>query len=375
MSKFDNLIPPHIRSMGRYVPGKTVRQAEQETGIPSIKLASNENPLGPSPLAIEAIQRGATEVNWYPDADNSELREAIAEHHAVPKESVLLTAGSSSLLYVIGRTMLGPGLNAVTSECSFITYPLVAQAAGAALVKAPMRDYRYDLDGILSAIDDNTRVVFLANPNNPTGTVLGVDEIDHFLERIPPHVMVVLDEAYSHFAEYFADLRGVEYSHGIQQVLAGRNVIVARTFSKAQGLAGLRLGYGIAHPELIQYLARVKVVFSVSSIAEAAGLAAMRDGAHIQKTLRNNAEGAMYLAQKLTELGFQVLPTWANFIYVDVAEDCMAVAKRLQSEGVIVRPLANWGAPRAIRVSIGKPEENEQFLAAMKKTMPACARG
>jgi histidinol-phosphate aminotransferase len=369
MSNIEDLIPPHIRSMGRYVPGKTVRQAEQETGLRSIKLASNENPFGPSPMAVQAIQRASAEVNWYPDADSAELREAIAAHHAVPKESVLLSAGSSSLLYIIGRTILGPGLNGVTSECSFITYPLVTQAAGATLVKVPMRDYRYDLDGILEAIDDKTRVVFLANPNNPTGTILSVDEIDRFLDRVPSHVLVVLDEAYSHFAEYFASERGVEYSHGIQHMLAGRNVIVLRTFSKAQGLAGLRLGYGIANPDLIQYFARVKVVFSVSGIAEAAGLAAMRDGAHIQRTVRNNSEGAKFLTEKLTELGLKVLPTWANFIYVDVGEDCVAVAKRLQAEGVIIRPLGGWGAKTAIRVSIGKPEENEQFLAAMKKVL------
>ena len=374
MSNIEDFIPQHIRSMGRYVPGKTVRQAEQETGIRSIKLASNENPFGPSPMAVEAIQRAASEVNWYPDADSSELREAIAAHHAVPKDSVLLAAGSSSLLYIIGRTILGPGLNAVTSELSFITYPLVVQAAGATLVKVPMRDYRYDLDGILTAIDDNTRVVFLANPNNPTGTILSVEEVDRFLDRVPPHVMVVLDEAYSHFAEYFASERGVEYSHAIQQVLAGRNVIVLRTFSKAQGLAGIRLGYGIANPELIQYFVRVKVVFSVSAIAEAAGLAAMRDGAHIHKTLRNNAEGAKFLTAKLTDMGFKVLPTSANFIYVDVGEDCVAVAKRLQAEGVIIRPLGGWGAKTAIRVSIGQPEENEQFVAAMKKVMLAETR-
>jgi histidinol-phosphate aminotransferase len=374
MSNIEDFIPPHIRSMGRYVPGKTVRQAEKETGIRSIKLASNENPFGPSPLAVEAIQRACTEVNWYPDADSSELREAIAAHHAVPKDSLLLAAGSSSLLYIIGRTLLGPGLNAITSECSFITYPLVTQAAGATLIKVPMRDYRYDLEGILAAIDGDTRVVFVANPNNPTGTILSMHEIDRFLDRVPPHVMVVLDEAYSHFAEYFARERGVEYSRGIQHVLSGRNVIVLRTFSKAQGLAGIRLGYGIANPELIQYFARVKVVFSVSAIAEAAGLAAMRDGAHIQKTLRNNSEGAKCLTQKLSEMGLKVLPTWANFVYVEVGEDCVAVAKRLQAEGVIIRPLAGWGARTAIRVSIGKPEENEQFLAAMKKVMLAEAR-
>lgn len=374
MSNFDFFVPPHIRSMGRYVPGKTVRQAEAESGIRSIKLASNENPFGPSPLAVEAIQRAAREMNWYPDADSAELRMAIAERHGVPADHVLLAAGSSSLLHMMARTMLAPGLNAVTSECSFISYPLVTQAAGATLVKVPMRDYGYDLDGILAAIDDNTRLVFLANPNNPTGSFAAVAEVERFLDRLPKHVMVVLDEAYSDFAEVFAAERGTEYSRGIEYVREGRNVIVLRTFSKAQGLAGLRLGYGIAHPDLMQYLVRVKVVFSVSAIAEAAGLAAIRDTEHIQKTLRNNAEGAKYLTTKLTEMGLKVLPTWTNFVYVDVGEDCVAVAKRLQSEGVIIRPLAGWGAKTAIRVTIGKPEENEQFVAAMKKVVSAAVR-
>jgi histidinol-phosphate aminotransferase len=371
MSDFDFFIPPHIRSMGRYVPGKTVKQAEQESGVRAVKLASNENPFGPSPLAIAAMQRAASEANWYPDADSSELRQAIAAKHNVSPDHVLVTAGSSSLLYVLGRSILAPGLNAITSECSFISYPLVTQAAGATLLKVPMKSYAYDLDGILAAIDANTRLIFFANPNNPTGTCLSAEEVDRFIDRVPKHVIVVLDEAYADFAEYFASQRrSGDYSHGVQHVVVGKNVVVLRTFSKAQGLAGLRLGYGIAHPDLVQYLARVKVVFSVSAIAEAAGLAAMRDEAHIQKTLRNNTEGAQYLTKCLTELGFQVLPTWANFVYVDVGEDCVAVAKRLQSEGVIIRPLAGWGAKTAIRVTIGKPEENERFIAAMKKVVP-----
>jgi histidinol-phosphate aminotransferase len=374
MSNFDFFVPPHIRSMGRYVPGKTVRQAEAETGVRSIKLASNENPFGPSPMAIEAIRRAAAEANWYPDADSSELRQALAARHSVPADSVMIAAGSSSFLYVIGRTLLAPGLNAITSECSFISYPLVTQAAGGTLIKVPLRDHGYDLDGILATIDANTRVIFIANPNNPTGTFLPVREVERFLDRMPSHVMVVLDEAYSDFAEVFAFERGVEYSRGIEQVREGRNVIVLRTFSKAQGLAGLRLGYGIAHPELISYFARVKVVFSVSALAEAAGLAAINDASHIEKTVRNNLEGAKYLTTKLCEMGLKVQPTWANFVYVDVGEDCVAVAKRLQAEGVIVRPLAGWGAKTAIRVSIGRPEENEQFVAAMKKVVGAAVK-
>ena len=374
MSKFDHLIPPNIRAMGRYVPGKSVKQAERESGVTSIKLASNENPFGPSPLAVEAIKRAAVESNWYPEADNSELRQLLAEKHGLTPAHVMVTAGTSSFLHIIGRTLLGPGLNAVTSDLSFISYPIVCQAAGATLVKVPMRDYGYDLDAILRAINADTRVIFFANPNNPTGSFSHVDEVDRFLDRVPSHVLVVLDEAYADFAEAFASERGVEYSHGIRYIREGRNLVVMRTFSKAQGLAGLRLGYGLAHPDLMDYLGRVKVVFSVSSISEAAGIAAVRDNAHVERTIRNNMEGARYLTSALSAMGLKVLPTLANFVYVDVSEDATEFGKRLLAEGVIIRPLGGWGAKTAIRVSIGKPEENDVFVAAMKKVVGAAVK-
>jgi len=360
--------------MSRYVPGKSVKQAESESGVKSIKLASNENPFGPSPLAVEAMQRVAREANWYPEADNSGLRQLIAEKHGVTANHVLVTAGTSSFLHIIGRALLAPGLNAITSDLSFISYPIVCQAAGATLIKVPMRNYGYDLDGILAAINSDTRVIFFANPNNPTGSFVSIDEVDRFFNRVPSHVLVVLDEAYADFAEVFAAERGVEYSRGVQYIQEGRNVVVMRTFSKAQGLAGLRLGYGLAHPELMQYLRRVKVVFSVSSLAEAAGIAALRDVEHTQKTVRNNVEGAKYLTEKLGELGLKVLPTWANFIYVEVGEDSTALAKRLEAGGVIVRPLAGWGAPQALRISIGTPDENRVLVEAMKRVVGAAVK-
>jgi histidinol-phosphate aminotransferase len=369
MSNFEDFIPPYIRGMGRYVPGKSVKQAESESGIRSIKLASNENTFGPSPLAVEAMHRAITESNWYPEADNAELKRLLAAKHGVTTDHVLVTAGTSSFLHIIGRTLLAPGLNAITSELSFISYPIVCQAAGATLIKVPMRNYTYDLDGIAAAINSDTRVVFIANPNNPTGTFVGVDEVRRFLERVPEHVLVVLDEAYADFAEHFARERGVEYSRGVQYIRERPNIVVTRTFSKAQGLAGLRLGYGLAHPDLMQHFSRVKVVFSVSSIAEAAGIAALTDEAHIQKTLRNNLEQSKYLHQQLTELGLRPLETWANFVYVDVGEDSVEIAKKLQNEGIIIRPLTNWGAKTGIRVSIGKPEENHAFVTALKRVL------
>jgi len=374
MSNFEDLIPQHIRSMGRYVPGKSVKQAERESGVPAIKLASNENPFGPSPLAREAMRKAAAETNWYPEPDNTELRELLAKKHGVAADHVLVTCGTSSFLHIIGRALLAPGLNAITSELSFISYPIVCQAAGATLVKVPMRDYTYDLDAILASINAETRVIFIANPNNPTGTFVGVEAVDRFMDRVPPHVLVVLDEAYADFAEVFASQRGVEYSHGLRYIREGRNVVVMRTFSKAQGLAGIRLGYGLAHPGLIQYFERVKVVFSVSNVAEAGGIAALGDREHLQKTLSNNVEGANYLTRELGEMGIRIMPTWANFVFVEVGEDSVAMAKRLQAEGVIVRPLTNWGAKTALRVSIGTPQENEAFIGAMKRLRAAVAK-
>jgi histidinol-phosphate aminotransferase len=369
MANFDHLIPPNIRRMGRYVPGKSHKQAELESGVPAIKLASNENPFGPSPLAIEAMRNAAAEANWYPEPDCAELRDLLAEKHGVCPANVLVTAGTSSMLHIIGRTLLAPGLNAITSELSFISYPIVCQAAGATLVKVPMRDHGYDLDAILAAINSDTRVIFFANPNNPTGSFVGVDEVDRFIDLLPAHVLLVLDEAYADFAEDFAAGRGGEYSHGLRYIAEGRNIVVTRTFSKAQGLAGLRLGYGLAHADLMDHLNRVKVVFSVSSIAEAAGVAAVRDRAHVERTLRNNREGVQYLTDNLSALGMKVLPTWANFVYVDVGEDASTLSQRLLAEGVIVRPLGNWGAKTAVRISIGTPAQNEKLVAAMKKVV------
>lgn len=374
MSKFDKVVPEHVRALGAYVAGKPVKQAEQESGVTCIKMASNENPFGPSPRALEAMRRAAAEVNLYPDNDVTDLRLRLAERHAVDPSMVLITAGSTSFLTIIGRTLLVPGLNAIAGEQSFIIYPLVTKSAGGRIISVPMRNDGFDLDAMLALIDADTRVVFIANPNNPTGTLLTPKQVDRFMERVPAHVCVVLDEAYSDFAEHFAAQRGVEYSHSLNYVRAGRSVVVLRTFSKAHGLAGARIGYGIAPRELLEFFARMKTVFSVTAIAEAGAVAALEDDKHIRLSLENNAAGAQWLTERLTEMGVRVVPTWANFLFLDVNEDAALVAKRLQDEGVIVRPLTGtWGAPQAIRVTIGTPEQNERFLAALKTVMERAA--
>jgi histidinol-phosphate aminotransferase len=241
------------------------------------------------------------------------------------------------------------------------------------LIEVPMRDSGFDLDAIASAIDHNTRLVFIANPNNPTGTLVGPDALDRFLERVPEHVIVILDEAYCDFAQHFATARGTEYSRSLDYVRDGLKVVVLRTFSKAHGLAGVRIGYGLGPGELMSYFARMRTTFSVSSVAQAAALAALEDGEHIRRAVVNNAEQADWLVRRLAELGYRVLPTWGNFVYCELGEDAAAVARNLQNEGVIIRPLGPWGAPTAIRITIGTPEQNQTFLKAFKKVMEKAA--
>jgi len=370
-----DLIPPHIRSLVGYVPGKALKQAQRESGVTMIKLASNENPFGPSPRAVEAIRAAATEVNLYPDNDASELRVELAARHQISPEQIFLADGSLGLLDILARTLLGPGLNCITSERSFISYPIVTQSAGGKLVTTPLRNDTYDLGAIAAAIDEDTRVVILANPNNPTGTMFDADATDKFLSRVPEHVLVVLDEAYSDFATHFATERGITYSRSMDYVRGGRrNVVVLRTFSKAHGLAGIRLGYGCGDPELFQYFGRVRNSFSVSVIAQAAGLAAIRDEGHIRGTVENNAEGAKWLFPQFAELGLRAVSTSANFIYFEVDEDANAFAKRMQGEGVIVRSLVPWGIPNGIRLTIGTPKQNEFFMRALRNICQAVNR-
>jgi histidinol-phosphate aminotransferase len=367
MTDFEKLVPAHIRALARYTPGKPVRQAERESGLRCIKMASNENPFGPSPRALEAMRAAAAESNFYPDTEVGELRQRLAARHGLGEDQVLVTAGTTAFLDLLARTVLGPGLNAVTSERSFIVYPIATLAAGAALLQVPMREHAFDLEAIAARVNAQTRVVFLANPNNPTGTMFDAAATDAFLARVPEQVVVVLDEAYCDFAEEAGRRRGLRYSRSLDYVREGRNVIVLRTFSKAHGLAGLRVGYGFGPAELLGYLNRVRMAFSVSSVAEAAALAALEDEDHVHRAVENNTAGVAWLSAELHKLGYQPVPTAANFIYVETGEDAAALARRIQAEGVIVRALGAWGAPQAVRITIGTPEQNQRFLAALKK--------
>lgn len=366
MSRFFDLVSKPAREMGTSkAPSTTAAALERRSRL--IKLDSNENPFGPSARAIDAIRSMLPSVNSYPDDDCGPLRLKLATHHSLPLEQVLVTAGSTALLTLLCQTLLAPGLNAVTSERSFIVYPMAVQAAGARLIEAPMRNDSFDLDAILAAVEPNTRIVFLANPNNPTGTMLEAGVVEDFLARVPSDVVVVLDEAYYEFASHFSALRRVNYSNSLDYVRAGASVVVLRTFSKAHGLAGLRVGYGVGPAELLGYCARMRNTFSVSSAAMAAAMAALDDRAHMERVVESNAVQSRDLAQGLSSLGYRVVPTSANFVFCDLGEDAAAFAGRLQDEGIAVRPLRHWGAPNCIRVTIGTPEQNKAFLKAVRR--------
>jgi histidinol-phosphate aminotransferase len=364
MSRFFDLVAKPAREMGTANVSFVARPGEQH---PLIKLDSNENPFGPSPRALDAMRGALGTSSAYPDDDCRLLRLKLAAHHALPPEQVLVTAGSTAMLSLLCQTLLAPGLNAVTSERSFIVYSMAVHAAGARLIETPMREDCLDLAAIYAAIDPNTRIVFLANPNNPTGTLVESEAVERFLAQTPPHVVVVLDEAYYEFAVHFAALRRMNYSNSLDYVRLGASVVVLRTFSKAHGLAGLRVGYGIGPAELLGYCSRMRNTYSVPSMAQVAAIAAIDDPGHIQRVVEGNAVQARYLAQELEGLGHRVAPTSANFLYCDVGEDAAAVASRLREEGVAVRPLRHWGAPNCIRVTIGTPEQNKAFLEAVKR--------
>ncbi len=334
-----------------------------------IKLDSNENPYGPSPLAVKAMQAALAGSNWYPDNDARELRQELAALHGVEPARIIVANGLTDLLGVMARAWLMPGLNAVTSERSFIVYRIVTEAAGAQLIEVPMQQETLDLRAVAAAVDEQTRIIFLANPNNPTGTMVTADEVENFLTKLPEHLVVVLDEAYYEYAQHFASLRGVNYSRSLECLRREQKVVVLRTFSKVYGLAGVRVGYGIGPADLAARLLRQRAIYCVSTLAQAAALAALGDQAHVRKSAEGNAREAERLAKAISGLGFSSPTTWANFLYCEMREDARVVAKRLELEGVAVRALHDYGAPTAIRITIGTPEQNEIFLDAFRKVM------
>lgn len=367
MNKLSELAPSHIRSIAPYQPGKPISELARELGLDEagiVKLASNENPLGISPLAKQAIADAMAEIALYPDGNAFELKQAICAKFGVEAAQIVPGNGSNDVLEIAARAFLAPGLEAVYSQHAFAVYPLVTQAIGAVGISTPAREFGHDLQAMRAAITEKTRLLFIANPNNPTGTLLEKAELRAFLKDLPRHVLVVLDEAYD---EYLADDRK---SESISWLKEFDNLIVTRTFSKAYGLAGLRVGFALAHPAVADMMNRVRQPFNVNSMAQAAAAAALNDDDFVRRTRDLNDAGMQQMTEGLNQLGLRYIPSFGNFISFHVA-DAATVNRKLLERGVIVRPIFAYEMPDWLRVSIGLPEENARFLQAMREILVA----
>ncbi|MDF3867077.1 histidinol-phosphate transaminase [Pseudomonas denitrificans (nom. rej.)] len=360
------LAQPGVQKLSPYVPGKPVDELARELKLDPagiVKLASNENPLGPSPKVLEAIRAELAELTRYPDGNGFELKSRLAARCGVETAQVTLGNGSNDILDLVARAYLAPGLNAVFSQYAFAVYPISTQAVGAQGKVVPAKNWGHDLEAMLAAIDANTRVVFIANPNNPTGTWFGPDALERFLSQVPQNVLVVLDEAYIEYAE------GEELPDGLKYLARYPNLLVSRTFSKAYGLASLRVGYAISSAQVADVLNRVRQPFNVNSLALAAACAALDDAQYLAEGKRINDEGMAQLESGLRALDLQWIPSKGNFIAVDLKRDAGPVYQALLAEGVIVRPVGGYGMPQHLRISIGLPTENARFLDALAKVL------
>jgi histidinol-phosphate aminotransferase len=354
--------PEYVRRIAPYVPGKPIDELAREYGLAGasiVKLASNENPRGPSPRVRDAIAAAAADVTRYPDGNAFALKTALAARYGVSREQIVLGNGSNDVLELAAQAFLRPGDHAVYSEHAFAVYPLATQARGATGIEVPARDYGHDLDAMLEAITPRTRLVFIANPNNPTGTWLPPAAVKAFLAAVPDEVVVVLDEAY---AEY---LGKEQRSPSATWLGEHANLIVSRTFSKAYGLAGLRIGFGLMDAVVADLLNRVRQPFNVNSVAQAAALAALADVEYVAESAALNRAGLRELASALDAMGVGHVPSHGNFLLVHVG-DAAQVYERLLRQGVIVRPVGNYGLPHHLRVTVGLPAENQRFIDALK---------
>lgn len=359
----DNTITPKdcVSRLVPYSPGKPIAEVQREYGLTDIdKMASNENPLGPSPRAIAAITKAVGAIHHYPDATSHDLRHALAEKRGLPVESVIVGNGGDELIQLLGITFLRPGDRMIMSLPSFVRYEAAGILNEAEVVKVPVRDFKEDLDAVADRINDRTRIVFVNNPNNPTGTINTRDAVTRLLDRIPPGTLVMLDEAYAEFVE------DPDYPNSVDYVKEGRNVIVLHTFSKIYGLAGVRLGYCLARPDIIDNMNRVREPFNVNVLAQVAGIAALDDDDHVRNTLKVNSEGKRYLEREFERLGLPYAKAEANFILVDVLRECRPVYEGLLRKGVIVRTGDIFGMPTCLRVSIGTPPMNERFIRELQ---------
>ncbi len=365
-TQWESLANEHILGIEPYEPGKPVEELERELGIhDAIKLASNENPLAPSDRVQQAVIAALSHLNRYPDGSGFYLRQAIAKKHGFTPDQIILGNGSIDLIELIVRTFMRPGDEAVVPHPSFVVYPMVVQAVGGIRVMVMLRDYRLDLEAMARAITPQTKVVFIANPNNPTATMVTADEVEHFMARVPERTIVVFDEAYIEFA------MGPDFPETLSYVRQGRKVIVLRTFSKAASLAGLRVGYSVADADAIALMNRIRQPFNVNSLGQAAALAALDDDTHVVECVRMNEAGKAYLYEEFRNLGVKYVPSHANFILVDVGHSATEIYQKLLHEGVIVRPLTPFGMETALRITVGTPDENRRLVKGLRVVLGA----
>ena len=354
------LVSDEIEALIPYPPGKPIEEVERELGIKnSIKLASNENPLGPSPKAVDAVTNALKNLNRYPDGGCYYLKEKLANRLDVKPENIIIGNGSNEIIELVVRTFLRPGEEAVMGNPSFAVYPLAVPAAGGKAVLVPLKNLTHDLDAMADAITEKTKIVFIANPNNPTGTMNTKAQLDKFIGRLPDDIILVLDEAYYEF------VTSKDFPNSFEYLKEGKNVVILRTFSKIYGLAGLRVGYGIAPERLNFYMNKVRQPFNVNSLAQIAAMAALDDEEHLKRSQKNNADGLKFLYGEIKAMGFEYVPTHANFFLIKVGKG-KEVYDALLKQGVIVRPMASYGLGKYIRVTVGTPEENKRFVNAMK---------
>jgi len=363
MTSVWELANPQLQDLAVYEPGKPIEETARELGVdPStiIKLASNENPLGPSPKALQAMRTALEDAHLYPDGSGFYLRKALAAKLRLAPEAIILGNGSNEVIEFLGHAFLNPGDDVITCQYAFIVYKLLATAFGVRTIETPSPDYQQNLDATLDAITAKTRIIFIPNPNNPTGTLISQRDIDRFMSRIPNSIIVVFDEAYFEFLDDPPDT--------LRFVRDGRNVVVLRTFSKIHGLAGVRIGYAIASPEVTEVLHKTRQPFNVNSIAHAGAIAALADEAHLIETKRVIDEGRAYLQEQLAEMHVPFVSAVANFLMVNVGDGCAVFQKLLQRK-IIVRPLKGYGLPEWVRISVGTMEQNRQLIAALRDVM------
>ena len=347
-----------------YVPGKPIEEVKRELGIDDvIKLASNENPLGPSPLAIEAMKKAVEEVNLYPDGSCYALRKTLANHLNFDPSMLIFGAGGDEIIFYLAMSFLCEGNECIQADVTFSEYSTAAKIMNCYSHLVPLKNDTYDLDSMLKKVNDKTKIFTITNPNNPTGTIVSADEVEKVIDKLPPQCVLFLDEAYYEFVDDPA------YTRSIQWVKEGRNVLVLRTFSKIYGLAGLRIGYGIAPPHIIDILERVRAPFNVNSVAQAGAIASLNDPNQVARSRKLNNEGKQYFYNEFKKLGLNYTPTQANFVWVNTGQDSKEVFGKLLKKGVIVRTGDIFGCPTHIRVTMGTMSQNERFIKALTEVL------